>query len=165
MDNMLCSCEPAGNVPTLAFPTNILDTQTLHQVRDVSFDGIMKLPHLGTAGTSCKWEPLIKTGRIIDDKATQEFVQKQPNSYTKRDANCCNFKADVVLARHAKKYDITGVGGAFCRHAFLLLLLNFPTGERYIYAVFVIYNLLVLHKIGPLFFWYDVNCRFKQHFM
>ena len=73
---------------------------------------------------------------------------------------CNSFDADGELDRTSPKYDITAIGALFCRHGYIGWALNCFSGERFSYALFVVF--LCAHKMALLFFWYDVNCRFKS---
>ena len=73
---------------------------------------------------------------------------------------CYSFNADDELERKSAKYDITAVGALFCRHGYIGWMLNCFTGERFAYALLLIY---LCSSIMPMsFFWYDVNCRFQS---
>ena len=77
---------------------------------------------------------------------------------------CSEFKADAALSKRSAKFDITAVGGVFCRHGFILLLLNLFTGERWGYATLLLHTLFAVHHLAVQFFWYDINCRYGAHF-
>jgi hypothetical protein len=75
---------------------------------------------------------------------------------------CSDFEADVELGRVSKVYDITGIMGLFCRHGYCGVALNMFTGERYAYALLMLFTVCIEQHIVVLFLWYDINCRFKS---
>ena len=56
-----------------------------------------------------------------------------------------------------------------CRHGHLISALDLPTGERYIYAIFLLHRLLFgafRERVGILVvsvLWYDINCKFGPY--
>jgi hypothetical protein len=76
--------------------------------------------------------------------------------------SCHDFNADAELGRKSRIYDITGVVASFCRHGYCITAMNCFTGERYAYAMLVLYKIFILHQIEVSFFWYDINCRFRK---
>lgn len=51
-----------------------------------------------------------------------------------------------------------------CRHGFALLVVNMPTGERFVYAQCLLHVLMSVHKVWPYISFYDINCKFGPHF-
>jgi len=78
------------------------------------------------------------------------------------DTSCSEFTADTALARTSKVYDITAVGGCLCPHGSLLCFHDLFTGERWSYSTFAM-QWLMKRGIFPLFWWYDINCRYRPH--
>lgn len=54
--------------------------------------------------------------------------------------------------------DITAVGMAMCKHRHIISAINVKTGEKYIYAAYLLAGVLV--HVPVCFFQYDINCRF-----
>lgn len=56
-----------------------------------------------------------------------------------------------------------------CLHGHLISALDLPTGERYIYAIFLLHRILfgpLKERVGILVvrvLWYDINCKFGAH--
>ena len=102
---------------------------------------------------------------VVPNTETLKFIMKPENQAPKDSVKeCSNFDVDKELGFVSKKYDITALGGAFCRHGFCGVAHNVFTGERYSYALMALYIILFQHQLPILFFWYDVNCRFKSRF-
>lgn len=62
------------------------------------------------------------------------------------------------------QYDVTAVVSTMCRHSIVAHLMDFATGERYIYGCVMLYALMVTYAMPVLFVWYDINCRFSVYF-
>ena len=62
------------------------------------------------------------------------------------------------------QYGISGIGSALCRHGHILHVMNIFGGEKYAYATYVLYTILVVYKLAVRFIWYDINCRYQAHF-
>lgn len=136
------------------------------------FDGNFTIKHERRAGTSTTGRcPIIK--RVLSDAGNKAFAADAGRSDAQAGSTapvvsqmgeCNDFRADKALGRDSVKHDITGVGGLFCRHGFLLLLLNMYTGERWSYATYMLYMLLAVYGVQVSHFWYDINCRYGAHF-
>jgi hypothetical protein len=50
------------------------------------------------------------------------------------------------------------------RHGFALLVVNMPTGERFVYAQVLLHILMGVHMVWPYMLLYDINCKFGPHF-
>jgi hypothetical protein len=95
--------------------------------------------------------------------AVEAFISDPATVRTgKTDTTCADFAADTALGRTSKLHDITGLGGAVCPHGFVLAVHDVFTGERWAYSTFMLIWLM-LHGIFPLFWWYDINCRYRPH--
>ena len=53
---------------------------------------------------------------------------------------------------------ITAVGAAVCRHGHIFKMINLPTGEKHVYAIYLL-KCLVDSGVVPSFWWYDINCK------
>ena len=42
--------------------------------------------------------------------------------------------------------------------------MNIFSGEKFAYATYFLYVLLVIYRIPLMFVWYDINCRYQAHF-
>lgn len=60
--------------------------------------------------------------------------------------------------------DRGGLMGLVCGHTIFVLGVIMTKGENWRLATMLLWKLL-LHKICPLFFYYDINCRFKRWFL
>jgi hypothetical protein len=58
----------------------------------------------------------------------------------------------------APQFLITAVGLAVCRHGYIYKMINLPSGEKHIFAIYVL-QLLLMAGLQILFWWYDINCR------
>jgi hypothetical protein len=128
-------------------------------------DGYFKVTHLRKAGTATLHDPPLQH-RFPDDAKVAEFCQSRVVSRAKGSAEtkeCNDFDADMQLGRTSEKYDFTGIFGIFCRHGMLICALNMVTGEKWSYATYLLY-LLMLNNVVPSVLWYDINCRYKSHF-
>ena len=56
------------------------------------------------------------------------------------------------------QYLITAVGMAVCRHGHVYAMINLPSGEKHVYAIYML-QLLLAAGIFMWFWWYDINCR------
>ena len=88
--------------------------------------------HLAGAGSATTHGPAL-VGRTLPDQLVRDFANLTTSSTLgpASEPQACadrNFSADKVAAKHSKRNDVTGVAALFCRHAFLLVLLNMPTG-------------------------------------
>lgn len=57
------------------------------------------------------------------------------------------------------QYLITAVGVAACRHGHVYKLLNLTSGEKHIYAIYVLQAILAA-GIAVFLWFYDINCRY-----
>jgi len=126
------------------------------------FDACCGIAHLATAGTATHRKPALQL-RLLPDKDVSDFA-RNPSSSVQGDGDpaCADFQADKMLARTSERYDITGVGAAFCRHGFVIMMLNLTTGERWSYSTMMLSTMLTV-GILPMFWWYDINCRYQPH--
>jgi hypothetical protein len=69
---------------------------------------------------------------------------------------CNDFTAGEGNAK-AGKYDISGLMGVFCRHGIPGPCCNVHGGERYIYAKFLLFFLVVMMETTTSFVFYDVG--------
>ena len=56
------------------------------------------------------------------------------------------------------QYLITAVGLAVCRHGAIYKMINLSSGEKHIYAIYVLQTLLS-GGLQIMYWWYDINCR------
>eukprot|EP00976_Prorocentrum_cordatum_P008030 159656-Prorocentrum_minimum.AAC.1 len=67
---------------------------------------------------------------VVPNTETLKFITRPENQAPKDSVKeCSNFDVDKELGFVSKKYDITALGGAFCRHGFCGLAHNVFTGE------------------------------------
>lgn len=93
----------------------------------------------------------------------REFLKSNDSKVVaKTDTTCSEFLADTALARKSGILDVTGLGGCFCSHHFLLAFHDLFTGERWAYSTFTL-DWLMKNGVLPLFWWYDINCRYRHH--
>ena len=148
-----------------------IQTREFHPypLHSIFFDVCFKLRHMKKQNKSF---PLAEDTalppnhqKFVPNQDVLEFI-KRPENQAPGDSlkDCSTFDVDKELGFVSKKFDITGLGGAFCRHGFCGLAMNIFTGERYAYALMILQIILFQHKLPLQFFWYDVNCRFKVRF-
>lgn len=137
------------------------DSRPLHSA---FVDGLFKQAHLAsqTKLPITQDAELPPNHRFFVPNLENIAFQKAPHNQVARDAakTCSDFEADAELGRKSKIYDITGIMCVFCRHGYCGLALNMFTGERYSYALLLLYHICIQQQIIILFFWYDINCRY-----
>ena len=130
-------------------------------------DGNFKTPHLRA---QCKKNDVTvdkrkppNRSKFIANTDVMAFMEASQNQVSSDPSKTCSdFEADVELGRVSKVYDITGIMGLFCRHGYCGVALNMFTGERYAYALQMLFKICIEQHIVVLFLWYDINCRFKS---
>lgn len=60
------------------------------------------------------------------------------------------------------QYLVTAVGLAVCRHGHIYVMVNLSSGEKHIYAIYVLQYLLLIAALRVMFWWYDINCRWER---
>lgn len=65
----------------------------------------------------------------------------------------------LTLRAFFLQHSITAVGLAVCRHGHIFMMINLTSGEKHIYAIYVLQYLLLVAALQILFWWYDINCR------
>ena len=153
---------PSASALLLLIAGVICNNSGVFLYHSVYFDVCFGLPHLRRAGIATRRDPTL-TKYLHPDEKVKSFVEK-PETKVQGDAPaaCADFVADNMLARTSLKYDITAVGGCFCAHGFLLSLFNLFTGERWAYSTYALHSLMSAGVL-PLFWWYDINCRYRPH--
>lgn len=131
-------------------------------MHSVYVDGCFGMPHLRGAGSATKHNPLIQIRLLPDDEVKDFCLKPEARDAGEAPPACVDFAADKVLGRTSARYDRTGVAGIFCRHGMVLAMINMFTGEQWSYSTFLMKALLE-EGVLPLFWWYDINCRYKPH--
>lgn len=159
-------------------------------IHSVYVDGHFGIPHFKAAGKSSASEPpLVK--RLFPDDAVAAYLNDPATKATRNSSlSCADFSADSMVARASNQYDRSGISGLFCRHGVIIALLNMFTGtlavpvrergfsgfanqscnvllvsagERWAYATMLLEHVLRQMDCRIINFWYDINCRYKNH--
>ena len=138
-------------------------------LHSVFVDGNFKLPHLKGQTKQLLTEDSLEqstppnNSKFIPNSVVLSFMREKHNIVSKEaNKTCSDFEADAEIGRFSKVYDITGIMGVFCRHGYCGAAINMFTGERYCYALLVLYVISIQQQIVVTFLWYDINCRFKS---
>jgi hypothetical protein len=89
------------------------------------------------------------TAKFVDNASVDLFLnehsaKQKAGGDADESKECNDFTASVEQGRVSRKNDITGLGGAFCRHGFVSYMMNCFLGEQYAYAIFMLAILLNL---------------------
>jgi len=189
------TAQPEQAMPHAFAPREGADARKL--MHSVYGDAHFGFNHLAAAGSATTHGPAL-VGLTLPDAFVHDFAPPTTSSTIGPGAapQACadrTFSADKVVATQSKRNDVTGVAALFCRHSFLLILLNMPTGaillftchlrlppsyspqhahlcgsglsagERWAYVTLLLRTLLQAGLL-PIFFYYDINCRWSAHF-
>ena len=93
------------------------------------------------------------------------FWRTHPHCWAHPCAACPRWPSSpsALCPRSPPQHDTTAVGTAMCRHSVVAAAVEIGTGERYIYAVAMIWHLL-LKLVAVSVVWYDINCKFGIYF-
>lgn len=131
-------------------------------VHSIYFDCCFAFTHQTRAGIATERASSIQRLKALAEEVRAFIERSDSKVVPETSTTCSEFVADAVLARKSGVHDVTGMGGCFCSHHFLLCFLDLFTGERWAYSTFTL-KWLLENGILPLFWWYDINCRYRPH--
>lgn len=85
----------------------------------------------------------MNTAKLVDNASVARFLidhsaKQSPGGDADDSKDCNDFTASMEQGRVSRKNDITGLGGAFCRHGYVSYMMNCFLGEQYAYAIFML---------------------------
>ena len=138
----------------------------------VSMDSNFKAKHRAASGKATALPDENDPTRVYKIPYETELKEHvmQPNKRAEKSGCATEYEAGNDRRKHSKEYDVTGIGGLACRHLFLHAYWFLYHGERFGYGVGVVLWFIKMAnrfgvKIQPgTAFFYDVACKFHQHF-